>query len=95
LTAIQSFGTELSPDAKETAMQKLSYKHFEIQLQEGRYVIAALITSGYPIPLTTQQLKKILFNFEEKFEDSLEKFTGEISRFEETKTMVEKIFFLK
>jgi len=92
LTAIQSFGTELSSDAKETSMQKLSYQHFEIRLEEGTYTVAALITSGIPNQLTIDRLKIMPQEFEKKFESKLQYFTGDVSAFDKTKDMVNTIF---
>ncbi|MHA1380840.1 MAG: hypothetical protein ACTSRG_20940 [Candidatus Helarchaeota archaeon] len=91
LTAIQSFGSELS-NAKETGMQKLSYQHFEIQLQEGKHTVAALITSGIPNPITIEKQKDILAQFEEKYATDLENFVGDVGKFEKVKELIKNIF---
>ena len=85
---------ELS-DAKETGMQKLSYKHFEIQLEEGSYTVAAMITSGIPNQVTIDREKEILTKFENKFRNKLEIFTGDVKPFEATEELVNQIFFKK
>ncbi len=95
LTAIQSFGMELGAEAKETGMQKLSYQHFEIGLQEGKYTMAALITSGMPNQLTIERQKEILIKFEKEFEVDLEKFVGDVSIFNEAEKLVNEIFLKK
>ena len=92
LTAIQSFGMELGAEAKETGMQKLSYQHFEIGLQEGKYTMAALITSGMPNQLTIKRQKEILIKFEKEFEVNLENFVGDVSPFKDAEKLVNEIF---
>ncbi len=90
LTAIQSFGAEVSK--KETVMKRLSYEHFEIELEEGEFVRPALITLGFPDELTIKRLNEFRIKFETKYRKDLEVFTHNVSIFEETKDLVEEIF---
>ncbi|MHA1385114.1 MAG: hypothetical protein ACTSR3_15300, partial [Candidatus Helarchaeota archaeon] len=57
LTAIQSLGIEVTK--KATAMKKLSYEDFEIELREGEFIRAALITTGFPDSLTKKRLDEM------------------------------------
>ncbi len=90
LTAIRSFGTEISKE--ETIMKKLSYEHFQIELLEGQHIIAALFTSGISDQLTKERLNKFLIKFEKQFKNELETFMGDISRFERAKDLINQIF---
>jgi hypothetical protein len=92
LDAIQSFGTEISKDAKETAIKKLSYEHFEIQLQSGQYAIAALITSGLPNELIIERHRELLMRFEKEYEQELINFKGEITCFSSAEELIRNIF---
>ncbi|MFX1452572.1 MAG: hypothetical protein ACFFCM_17170, partial [Promethearchaeota archaeon] len=91
LTAIQSFGLEISK--KETPMKRLSYHDFEIEIEDGKYVRIALILLGEPTPLITQELFEFCKRFELKFESILQDFQGNISEFEkETPSLINEIF---
>jgi len=91
LTAIQSFGLEISK--KETPMKKLSYQDFEIELEDGEYVRIALISQGQPIPLLRQKLTEFCNRFESYFHSDLENFHGDITEFKEkTPKIINEIF---
>ncbi|MBD3227152.1 MAG: hypothetical protein GF329_03105 [Candidatus Lokiarchaeota archaeon] len=89
LTAIQSFGSEISE--KETKMEKLSYEHFEIQLSSGKYITAALISTGKPNLIIGKMINKIIREFENKYEKQLENFSGKISEFRDAGFIIEDI----
>ena len=91
LSAIQSFGYELDAEGEAT-MQKLSYKHFKIELLEGEYAVVALITSGIADQLTKERQRELLSKFESKFKQELETFTGEVGQFQKADEIVKKIF---
>ena len=90
LTAIRSFGAELSK--KETAMKKLSYEDFEIELVDGEFTTPALITLGFPDPITIKNFNEFLVKFETKFRKDLEQFSGNVSIFRDTKDLIDEIF---
>ena len=90
LTAIQSFGSEISK--KETSMKKLSYEHFEIEIVTGKYVYVALITSGFPTEFTTQSLSNFIKRFEMEYEKEIQEFYGNISIFKDVKRILDSIF---
>ncbi|MFX0142254.1 MAG: hypothetical protein ACFFDN_51925, partial [Candidatus Hodarchaeota archaeon] len=93
LTAIRSFGAELSK--KETAMKRLSYEYFEIQIEEGEFVNPALITLGFPDELTIKLLNDFLIRFETRYRNELEDFSGNVSLFLDTKDIIQDIFLKK
>ncbi|MFX1450502.1 MAG: hypothetical protein ACFFCM_06655 [Promethearchaeota archaeon] len=93
LAAIQSFGSELSKE--KTPMKKLAYKDFEISIDDGKYIRAAVILIG-PI---TSHLKskhlKFISEFESRYENRLKNWSGNISGFEEMKDITEELFMGK
>lgn len=91
LTAIQSFGSELSQ--KETAMRKLSYQDFEIELEEGDYVRTALVMQGKVTKYLVKNLFDYVKEFEKKFPDRFSPFDGNISVFESANDFTDKILF--
>ncbi|TFG04703.1 MAG: hypothetical protein EU536_04075 [Promethearchaeota archaeon] len=90
LTAIQSFGVEVSKE--ETRMKRLSYEHFEIELHDGALTVAALTTSGIPNRVTSIALQKFVLRFEAFFKEQIETFTGNVSQFHSAAEMIEELF---
>ncbi len=91
LTAIQSFGVELSTDGI-SEMKKLAYKDFEIELNIGDYIRAALFLSGEASKYLVRNLVIFINNFEKKYELSLKDWHGDVSLFDNAKELVEKSF---
>ncbi len=81
LSAISSFGTELSLDKKETMMKKLTYEDFEINFEDGEYIRAALLSHGKGTEFLTDKLKEFVFQFEQKFLTEIVNWNGNISVF--------------
>lgn len=90
LTAIQSFGSELSNE--ETSMTKLAYKNFEIALDDEENTRAALILKGKPVENLTKKLKNFIKEFELKFKKELKNWTGDVVLFEPADEILKKIF---
>jgi len=90
LQAITSFGTELSH--QETKMQRLSYEYFEIEIADGNFCVGALVTSGFPNPLTSTALSQFVQRFETKFKHDLESFAGNVSQFGQAQGLIQEIF---
>ncbi|MHC1590625.1 MAG: hypothetical protein ACXQS8_00905, partial [Candidatus Helarchaeales archaeon] len=90
LTAIQSFGMEISE--KDTKMKRLAYEHFEIELKTGKFITVALITQGYPDKLTLKRVDDFLDTFEKKYENELENFVGNLTPFEGVAKLVQDTF---
>ncbi len=91
LTAIQSFGIEISK--RDTPMKRLKYEDFEIEIKDGDFVRIALILQGEPIPLVDKQINDFCKKFESKYYSDLSDFSGDITKFqEETPEIIKGIF---
>ncbi|MBD3227873.1 MAG: hypothetical protein GF329_06765 [Candidatus Lokiarchaeota archaeon] len=90
LTAIQSFGMELT--TAPTEMKKLAYKNFEIEINVGDYIRAALFLSGPCSNYLVKKLVEFINKFEQKYEKPLKNWTGDVSKFEDAPQLVKEIF---
>ncbi len=93
LTAIQSFGMEISQ--KETPVTKLAYKDFELELKDGKYVRIAIVLAGKGTELIRRKLKTFMADFEQKFDKALSKWDGNIDVFKDLTPDVNKAFSLE
>jgi hypothetical protein len=91
LQAIQSFGTEFS-SSEESGMRRLSYKDFEIVIEESEYVRAALVGIGKITDFLQDQLKDFVKLFSAQFRDDLTHFEGRVEQFRITEEIVKNIF---
>ncbi|MFX1295604.1 MAG: hypothetical protein ACFFD2_12235, partial [Promethearchaeota archaeon] len=94
LSAIQSFGIEFSSSTEVTGMRRLSYKNFEITLEEGEHVRAALVSTGKITNFLENQLRDFLKVFSDQFQETLSNFDGDVAQFKSTKEIVKKFFAL-
>ncbi|GAG89325.1 unnamed protein product, partial [marine sediment metagenome] len=69
LTAIQSFGMELSTEGS-SEMTKLAYKNFEIELNVGDHIRAALFLSGEASKFLVRNLVTFINDFERTYGDA-------------------------
>lgn len=92
LSAISTFGSEISGERLETSMQKLAYKNFEINFADGKYIRVALILRGALTELLAKQLGKFVSNFEIKFDEPLKIDTGRFQAFKEADSLVKEYF---
>ncbi|NHI92001.1 MAG: hypothetical protein EAX96_05820, partial [Candidatus Lokiarchaeota archaeon] len=90
LTAIQSFGLELSTE--ESSMKKLVYRDFQIELEDGDYVRAALIMEGEVTQFLMRSLLKFVNRFERTFAEHLENWDGRLQQFEDADKIVDEEF---
>ncbi len=90
LTAISSFGTEMSQ--KETTMKAIQYQDFEIIVEIGEYSRVALVLSGQVTEFLRSKLLKFIKEFEEVYKEDLEEWVGEISVLQDTNYLVYQIF---
>ncbi|MFX0137161.1 MAG: hypothetical protein ACFFDN_26210 [Candidatus Hodarchaeota archaeon] len=92
ITAIQSFGTEVSK--KETSVKGLKYENYNIEIATGDYIRAVILLNGR----ATIELNRSLLNFVNEFESHFEKelisFIGNISSFRSTKNIFHRVFEL-
>ncbi|NVM52336.1 MAG: PCI domain-containing protein [Candidatus Helarchaeota archaeon] len=91
LQAIQSFGTEFSA-SEEAGMRRLSYKDFEITLEESQYVRVALVGIGKITTFLEERLKDFITLFSAQFREELAHFTGHVGEFRETENIIKNIF---
>lgn len=92
LSAIQSFGSEITKES--TSMEKLAYRNFEINFQDGEYIRCALILKGELTELLAKRLRNFVTEFESQFMRDLTRDTGNIGIFETTDKLIEKHFDL-
>ncbi|MFX0138200.1 MAG: hypothetical protein ACFFDN_31450 [Candidatus Hodarchaeota archaeon] len=93
LTAIQSFGTEISRET--TPIKKLEYKAFEISMEDGKFIRAALILVGPITSYLKSKLLEFITEFESKYENHLVNWTGNISLFRGIREFTEELFIGK
>jgi predicted transcriptional regulator len=91
LTAIQSFGTEFSADGS-TEMKKLAYKDFEIEINIGDHIRAALFLSGPTSKYLVGALVKFITRFEKTYGENLKAWSGDVTLFEDAGELVAQIF---
>ena len=91
LQAIQSFGTEFS-SSQEAGMRGLSYKDFEIIIEEGEYVRVALVGLGKITGYLEDRLKDFVTLFSDQFRDDLAKFEGRIEQFRPAEVLIKNLF---
>lgn len=92
LTAIQSFGLEISQ--KDTPVTKLAYKDFELELTDGNYVRVAIVLAGKATNLIKEKLSSFKTDFEIKFKPNLSQWDGNIEPFQTVKPDIIKAFSL-
>ena len=90
LTAIQSFGTEIS--GKGTPVTKLAYKDFELELKAGNFITTAIVLAGKATDLIRKRLFSFTDDFERKFKTKLEHWDGNIDAFKTVQPLVSKTF---
>ncbi|TFG04928.1 MAG: hypothetical protein EU536_03475 [Promethearchaeota archaeon] len=91
LTAVQSFGVELTSD-QEAGMKKLAYKNFEIELNVGDYIRAALFLTGENTKFLIKKQTELINQFEERYSDKLKEWHGDVSVFSSAKELIETVF---
>jgi len=90
LTAIQSFGVEISQ--KATPVTKLAYGAFELELKAGNFITVAIVLAGKGTELIRKKLNTFTGDFERKFKTNLEQWDGNIDAFKEIEPVVNKLF---
>jgi len=93
LSAIQSFGTEISQE--KTSMEKLAYKNFKIFFQDGQFSRCALILQGEITELLLKKLKTFVAEFETKYHSLLIRETANISLFSKVDLLIQECFKIK
>jgi len=91
LTAVQSFGMELTAD-KEAGIEKLAYKNFEIEMNVGDRIRAALFLTGKSTNYLIKSTVQLINKFEQTYEAGLQDWRGDVSQFENASEIVKKVF---
>ena len=73
-------------------MKKLAYKDFEIELNIGDYIRAALFLTGEASKFLVRNLVIFINDFERTYGKDLKDWTGDVSIFRDAKQLVDKIF---
>ena len=98
LNAVQSFSHEIKRVNHETkqseGMHKMEYKDFEILFEEGKYTLMSLIIDGKESNWLREKLNLFTTEFERKFEERFKNWTSELSVFEKSESLVDRIFEL-
>ncbi|MFX0082520.1 MAG: Ig-like domain-containing protein [Candidatus Hodarchaeota archaeon] len=94
LSAISSFGAEIGSKMQKIdgGLEELSYRQFKIILNEGKYVRVALLLLRRPHESLKAKLKTFNDVFEEKFEERLRNFTGEVLDEIQVTKLMEEVF---
>ncbi|MFX1450470.1 MAG: hypothetical protein ACFFCM_06495 [Promethearchaeota archaeon] len=92
ITAIQSFGTEVSK--KETVVKGLKYENYNIEIASGEYIRAVILLNGKATIELNRSLVNFVHEFESNFENQLKSFLGNISSFQSANTIFHEIFNL-
>ncbi len=90
ITAIQSFGSEISK--KETPVTGLKYKNFNIEIGSGEYIQAIILLNGKTNDYLVQNLNNFVHEFENQYEHHLKSFSGNISQFNNSGNIFHKLF---
>jgi hypothetical protein len=93
LQAIQSFGSEFTSDASgDAGMRRLSYKDFEISLEESDYVRVALVAIGKVTDFLQDRLKDFVKLFSGQYQADLASFHGNVAVFSGTGALIKNMF---
>lgn len=91
LQAIQSFGSEFTTSG-EAGMKRLSYKDFEISIEEGEYIRVALVGIGKITTSLLDRVKDFVKLFGAQFREELATFRGNIQQFDGARDIIKNLF---
>ncbi|MHA1650215.1 MAG: hypothetical protein ACTSYB_08475, partial [Candidatus Helarchaeota archaeon] len=91
LQAIESFGGELGY-SEDSGVNRLSYKDFEITIEEGEYIRVALVGIGKITKYLQDQLKDFITLFSAQYQEELKNFRGRVEVFRDTEELIKNIF---
>ncbi|NVM04978.1 MAG: hypothetical protein HWN67_21835, partial [Candidatus Helarchaeota archaeon] len=92
ITAIQSFGTEVSK--KDSPVTGLKYENYNIEIETGDYIRSVILLNGKINVYLAQGLFNFVKEFENQYEDKLKLFQGNISQFRDAKNLFSRTFGL-
>lgn len=92
LTAMQDFSAEIKK--RNVPMKRMEYKEFEILIEQGKYVFAALFIDGKETNWIRDKLRSYVKKFEKYFESNLKQWQGELRVFSNSGFLVDDVFEL-
>ncbi len=92
LTAMQDFSAEIKK--RNIPMKRMEYKEFEILLEQGKYIFAALFIDGKETNWIRDKLRSYVKKFEKHFESNLKQWQGELRVFSNSGFLVDDVFEL-
>ena len=92
LTAMQDFSAEIKK--RNIPMKRMEYKEFEILLEQGKYIFAALFIDGKETNWIRDKLRSYVRKFEKYFESNLKQWQGELRVFSNSGFLVDDVFEL-
>ncbi|MHA1275797.1 MAG: PCI domain-containing protein [Candidatus Helarchaeota archaeon] len=93
LQAIQSFGTEFSY-SEDSGVNRLSYKDFEIILEEAEFVRVALVGIGKITAYLQNRLQDFVKLFNSQYYEELKSFRGHVEVFRNSEELIKNLFGL-
>ncbi|MHA1266948.1 MAG: PCI domain-containing protein [Candidatus Helarchaeota archaeon] len=90
LQAISSFGSEVS--SRESGLEEIRYQGFVVALSEGELVRSAFICNHSPDTTLRSSIKYFTIKFEDYYRSHLEKWSGDVSIFDNAGNLVEEYF---
>ena len=75
-------------------MKRMEYKEFEILLEQGKYIFAALFIDGKETNWIRDKLRSYVKKFEKHFESNLKQWQGELRVFSNSGFLVDDVFEL-
>ena len=92
LTAVQNFIKDSFKDEGEWALKKLEFADSTILVERGKYVYMAIIYSGELSDENLEKINKTIENVEDKYEDALSDWSGDMEEVRGIKDDLRKIF---
>jgi hypothetical protein len=94
LQAISSFKSEFKKKGKSKEMQgfEMNYYDFHINLTDGEYIRVATMAEEKPSQYLKEQQREFTKDFEERFENKILSFRGDLSSFSGVDILVEDYF---
>ncbi|MEJ2249874.1 MAG: hypothetical protein P8Y70_07860 [Candidatus Lokiarchaeota archaeon] len=89
-SAITSFVKEATKSSE--ALQKIDHGDITILIEYGENIFGALFVKGNETSEVRNQLRKFVHVFEEKHKDTLTDWSGSLSPFEDSDTLIDEIF---
>ncbi|MHA1369477.1 MAG: hypothetical protein ACTSRA_07190, partial [Promethearchaeota archaeon] len=92
LTAVQSFGTEISGTKTSRSLEGLTYQDYKIIVGEGKYVRLALALASEASMILRSLVPEFIQLFEERYESVLQNWRGDLTLFKDASRLIDEIF---